>query len=494
MKTSIAAALICALGLSLLAPARAVAGDRKDQRDKKKGDDETAPADDQTSAKAPPPARVAEASAFPADPVGVAEKTAGERPPEAAHGPAVALNDDTWLELHGYARMPVAVQTTPRQPFLVDNDYYLSGFAYTRLYEPDWSEIFLSAHHGDYRVQFGIFASLYSDYATTELEKQFGVAQASVAADHFLGFEPLSVEAGVFWDRFGYIEPYDTYIFGRTHQGGVKARWKFGNGAYLQAGIGAHQEQLQQNQGLTPVAHLAGGLRATPDLLLGGYLIKAWTRDKRQLSPIQDGDLLVAGVDARWTLPRGLGSAYGALSYTKADSALFLAPALELLHSTGGRGLTENYLGLMSSENGTGSLLTFAVDAPMQLGRGFDLRVFGMTTWVRSKQADSMDPAVNKDRRLYLKWGAEPGYVISKRRGVRAALRYDRVIMDLYDAENSFRGISPELAFPLQDWGELMLMYTHYSYGAKITLRPGQVPLETKPDTDVFKVQAQAVW
>ncbi len=37
-------------------------------------------------------------------------------------------------------------------------------------------------------------------------------------------------------------------------------------------------------------------------------------------------------------------------------------------------------------------------------------------------------------------------------------------------------------------------MYSHYSYGDKIQLRPGQVPLETQPDANVFKLQAQAVW
>lgn len=438
------------------------------------------------------PERVAEAGAFPADPAGVAEAGLAR---DGLRGPAVAVSADTWFELHGYARVPVSVQTTPRQPFLIDNDYYLSGFAYTRLYEPDWSEIFLSAHHKNFRVKFGLFASLYSDYASPELENQFGIAQASVAAEKFLGFDPLSVEFGVFWDRFGFIEPYDTYVFGRTHQGGVKTRWDFSERAYVQVGAGAHQEQLQQNQGLTPVVHLAGAapVPRLEDVVLGGYLVKSWTRDKRQLSPIEDGDLTVMGVDARYQMPRDMGQAYAALSYARAESALFLAPALELLHSTGGRGLTENYLGLNSSENGTGSLLTLAVDVPARVTPELDVRVFGMTTWVRSKQVDEMSPQLNKDRRLYLKWGLEPGYLVW-RRGVRAAVRYDRVILDMYDRENSFRVLSPKVSFPLDAWGELSLMYSRYLYGDKIQLRPGQVPLETEPDENVFKVQAQAVW
>jgi hypothetical protein len=88
------------------------------------------------------------------------------------------------FELHGYARMPLAAQATPREPFLVDNDYYLSGFAYTRLYEPDWSELFFSASKGNYKAEFGIFASLYSDYATPRLENQLGIAQARASRRH----------------------------------------------------------------------------------------------------------------------------------------------------------------------------------------------------------------------------------------------------------------------------------------------------------------------
>jgi hypothetical protein len=410
---------------------------------------------------------------------------------DADIGDGIQIDADTWVELHGYARMPLNLESTPREPWLVDNDYYLSGFAYTRLYEPDWSEIFVSAHRGDYRVKFGLFASLYSDYATTELENQFGIAQASVESKKFLGYDAMTVELGVFWDRFGYLQPYDTYIFGRTHQGGVKLRWDFDSGAFVQGGIGAHRERLQQNQGLTPIAHLTGGYRFGP-ATVAGYLLKSWTRDTRQLSPIQDGDLTVIGADVSYELPRDIGPAYLALSYYKAEQVLFLAPSLELLHSTGGRGLTENFLGLDDSDNGTGSLFVAGLDVPAHVWGPIDLRVFGMSTWVRSNQVDADNPMLNKDRRLYLKWGMEPAYRFSEH--VRASVRYDRVILDYHDADNGFRVVSPKLAFPLDDWGELFVMYSRYAYGDKITLRPGQVPLETQPDANVFKLQAQAVW
>lgn len=401
---------------------------------------------------------------------------------------------DVRFELHGYARMPLSAQTTPREPYLVDNDYYLSGFAYTRLYEPDWSELFFSAKRGNYKAEFGIFASLYSDYASAKLENQLGLAQASVTATKFLDHDPLTVQLGVFWDRFGYIEPYDTYVYGRTHQGGVKVAYELPTGGRVQTGIGLHQAELQQNLGLTPIAHLAGAhpVPHVDGLELGAYVLRTWTRDKRQLSPIKDGTMWVAGADARYKLPKGRGNAYLAFGLYDMEQVLYLAPALEVMHSTGGRGLTENFLGLDSSEDGTGRMYTLAADVKTNITERIGARAFGMTTWVRSPQVDEMDPLINKDRRLYLKWGVEPSFLIIPQ--LRASARYDRVILDVYDSENSFRVISPRITFPLDTWGELFFMYSHYWYGDKVRLRPGQVPLETMPDSDVFKLQAQVVW
>jgi hypothetical protein len=137
-------------------------------------------------------------------------------------------------------------------------------------------------------------------------------------------------------------------------------------------------------------------------------------------------------------------------------------------------------------------MYNLAADAPIQLTDKIGLRAFGMLTWVRSEQVDEMDPAINKDRRLYVKWGIEPSYKLLEK--LRVSARFDRVVLDMYDSENSFRVLSPRITFPLAKWGELFFMYSRYWYGDKVHLRPGQVPLETEPDTNVFKLQAQVVW
>jgi hypothetical protein len=416
--------------------------------------------------------------------------TVGTTDQKGSAATAVTVKD-VRFELHGYARMPLSTQGK-REPYLVDNDYFLSGFAYTRLYEPDWSELFFSARHGNYKAEFGIFASLYSDYASARLENQFGIAQASVTAEKFLDQEALSLQLGVFWDRFGYIQPYDTYVFGRTHQGGVKLAYKLPGNGKVQAGIGIHQAELQQNLGMTPIAHLAGSYPVTPELELGAYALRTWTRDERQLSPIQDGTMWVTGADAHYKLPGARGTAQVAFAFYDMTKVLYLAPALEVMHSTGGRGLTENFLGTDASEDGTGRMYTLAADVPVKITDKIGMRGFGMASWVRSKQVDEMDPAINKDRRMYLKWGLEPSYRLLEQ--LQVSMRFDRVILDIYDSENSFRILSPKLAFPLDTWGEIFVMYSHYWYGDKVHLRAGQVPLETEPDRDVLKLQAQVVW
>ncbi len=397
---------------------------------------------------------------------------------------------DTRFELHGYARMPLST-TGVRDPYLVDNDYYASGFAYTRLYEPVWSELYFSAKRGDYKAEFGMFASQYSDYSKADVTTQLGIAQASVTAEKFLGVDPLSIQVGMFWDRFGHIEPYDTYIFGRTHQGGMKLKYKLPGNGVVQAGIGLHEADTQQNQGTTPIAHVAAAYPVGP-VELGTYVLRTWTDDKRQLTPIEPGTMYVAGADAKYKLPSDLGSAYLAVSYYSMDHVLYLAPALEVMHSSGGIGLAQNFLGLQSSDNASGHMYSVATDEKLHVWRDLNVRVFGMATWVRSPQVDLMDPLNNKDRRLYYKWGVEPSYPIWNH--VYAAIRYDRVVLDAYDSQDSFRVLSPRIGFPLAKWGELFVQYSHYWYGDRIELRPGQVPLVTMPDTDAFKLQAQVVW
>jgi len=76
---------------------------------------------------------------------------------------------------------------------------------------------------------------------------------------------------------------------------------------------------------------------------------------------------------------------------------------------------------------------------------------------------------------------------------VSASLRYDRVVLDVDDSANSFRIISPRIAFFTSFITREMLyvQYSRYIYNERIRLRTGQQNLETFPDDHVLKIQAQ---
>ena len=124
------------------------------------------------------------------------------------------------LDLNGYARLPLMISgglTGDRRPYLIDDQYFLSGFAYTRVSEREWVETFMSATKGNTRVVIGLFTSELSDWAQAEQPKgQKGIATAFV--DHrWTPTAQLKIDArvGVFWERLGYLDAYDTYLFAR---------------------------------------------------------------------------------------------------------------------------------------------------------------------------------------------------------------------------------------------------------------------------------------
>ena len=116
--------------------------------------------------------------------------------------------------------------------------------------------------------------------------------------------------------------------------------------------------------------------------------------------------------------------------------------------------------------------------------------LFGVYSFIQSKQ-QSADPLVNRDDRKAFKWGADAGYRITE--WMSASLRYDRVVLDVDDSANSFRILSPRLAFFTSFLTREMLyiQYSRYLYNERIRLRTGQQNLETMPDDHVLKIQAQ---
>jgi hypothetical protein len=446
--------------------------------------------------------------------------------PEEVAPPSDPQNPNSMrFALHGYFRAPLRIgwrartdakpgeaSTSFRTPWLVDDDFFQSGFKYTRNAESDFTELYLMAGNEHLTGTVSLQGSLYSDPAQPLIDKQMGISQGFLTYRYNFDLPAdiklrLKVKGGAFSDRFGWQEHYDTYIFGRTHQMGEQVRADLDVGKLtfsVLEGFGAHLEQIQSNQGLSMLDYfrLSASYDKTAELAL--YYLRTWTQDKRQLKEIADASMRVMGVEAR--VDSGpFGRLVVGLSGLSADQATSLAPSLEVMHSSGGRGITENYLGTDKSNNGTGSLfnLGFQYDFSMAgflkklVAEGKPLgdadvtySVFGMYTRVGSDQKDP-DPTVNRDGDQMFKWGMElNAWPLS---WLGASVRYDRVIPDIHDDPSAFRIISPRLTLRTHWIADAMLyvQWSHYIYGERVALRQGQIPLEVVPDNNMLKIQAQ---
>lgn len=439
------------------------------------------------------------------------------RPRFAEDGTGEGPKDGWKFGFHGYARLPLRFNggfSAPRPPYLVDDNYYLSGFGYIRINESEYAELFLSVEHERTRFVVGLMASQFSDWSETTLQGQQGIATAFV--EHRWPVIPeltLGIRAGMFWDRYGYSSQYDTYMLGRFHIAGARLSARVLDMFYARAGFGAHADLINANQGFTPAAWITGGV----DLGFaeaGLFYASAWTKDsEREFSLVENGSLTVTGGEARAAIPY-FGPAWASLAFYRSRASLFTAPALEVLHSTGGRGLTQNFLG-QDSDNGTGEFLVGAFSltweperALQQLAgastarylRGLDISLFGMFAYVASNQA-SENPLENFHERLWFKWGFEPVYrpQFEYLSWLFVGLRYDRVILDKDHESLSFRVLTPRLGVSALDDPRLdiWLAYSSYSYGENVRLRPNQIPGDrsvTTPDDSVIKLQAQIIW
>lgn len=430
--------------------------------------------------------------------------------------------------LHGYFRSPLRItkaaraggSTKPnegdynyRTPYLVDDDYFRSGFAYTPVSESDWTELYLSVGNEKLTGTVALQGTLYSDAARPIIERQPGISQGWLTYRFSPDFVPyfktrVRVKAGAFWDRFGYLPKYDTYIFGRIHQMGEQVRVELERGdttLWLTHGIGTRLEDIAANQGLTLLHYANVGASYKQTVELGGYYFETTSRDKRPLKELTDSTMSVVGVDLRVDTHYA-GKLYGATSFLSADQATYQSPALEVMHSFGGRGITENYLGTQASENGTGSLWNVGFQYDISLADTYKTlthepsplpwhgdvtgTLFGVYSFVQSKQ-QSPDPLINRDDRQSFKWGADLAYRVTDWFGI--STRYDRVVLDTGDSANSFRILSPRLNFftSFLTREVIFVQYSRYMYNERVRLRPGQVQLETIPDDHAFKIQAQ---
>jgi hypothetical protein len=470
-----------------------------------------------------------------------AAEEAGSPVPKAA---AEEAGWNGWRpDFSGYFRAPLAIAianhldpgNAPNKPsgtqlsFAPDHavDGNFNSFAFTRVQETDWAEVYIHARkkHVDGAVGWGGYWFQSAGYQRPFAQWMPGFAWIRLDGDFqlpswlrwlglgFLAGVPANaaVQVGAFWPTFGYFPAYDTYTMGRIRQIGeridlrvdVTPNWK----VTLTQGVGGNRNGFA-SVGTVPVVGISNKDTTTAlDLLtyanlaidyrdnvhVGLHWNRSWTTDPGNdaglptaggatFQDVRDAYLQVTAAEVKLNYPRA-GLVWLSPTYVQIKNGWALDPlgGVEVLHSQSGL-FGANFMGYEGTvTNSTGSGSTFAVGGMYQntlggvMGRAFgtelpDLRldVFGLLA--RSKRDLPSGSNLQKDLNQ-LKWGASlTGQTLS---WLALMLRFDRVnnaspkIVDLNIPGNDFSMLTARLIVMSHfSSGEMVyIQYTRYFLG-----------------------------
>jgi len=429
-----------------------------------------------------------------------------------------------------YCAAPGQSTTALHSPYIPD-DQYLS-WSFTRQWEQAWAEIFLSYGNDVVKGTVGIQGYDFTDTSLLGNQAdpaQFGIGQGWLTVTPDLGIENVGLiwKVGAFWEKFGMAGrydggPYDTYMFGRTHQLGesLAATYKSGDLTFkLQHGFGAHLEMMpagmpvggsqtalsyynqgagnvyppSASPGFTLLNHVHAGVAYKKKLEFNVHYMVAWSQDDREEGTLgsspsgggsntidsssqPDGSLQVYGAEAR--LSGGyLGDLYLAYSHIDAKNVTMVGPAIEVLHSSGGgghnagNGLYENFFNGVG--NGTGKIDSVQIYYNGRIALGpVDLKygIFGLYSAISGTDATSMNlltglPTSGSQK---LKYGVDLLANLAPWFGV--GVRGDYVQPDSNDVHESFGVVSPKLVFRTKyvTHEEITMQYSRYFDGSDV--------------------------
>jgi hypothetical protein len=483
--------------------------------------------------------------------------------PEAAPAAEEAPTGEWKFDVTGYFRAPLRMSwgpptTTPpapggnagtqyRTPPLVPDANYID-WRYTNSFVAPWTE--LNFHYGNDRVKSTVQIASYNltDSGYRRLESNLGINEAFLTLTYpeFINENGrLTMLVGGFQNRYGAAGRYDagkyeTYLFGRTHIVGetltldydVNNDWTLeveqGFGGKLEpipfyGPPGAVATNANENlpawepypgpvaQESTFVNHAHVGAVFKKELILGAHYIDVFANDNERAGSYSgtawDGraptaakpSIVITGADAK-LIGGVLGEGYVGYSHLSATNAMYIADAIEVLHSFGGWQLHDNYFGPAgnAAQPVTGTIDSIEAQYSFSFGQYFhypqafwgdgpDLvaTVFGMYNHVHSPVtpggATPLNPLAHPDgdgsgHINKLKFGAELSYVPLPWLGLGG--RFDVVQPDMDDGSQSFSVISPRLVFrtAFVTHEQVMLQYSHYFYGCAVP--PGGVTQE----------------
>jgi hypothetical protein len=515
--------------------------------------------DDENAAEAPPPAPPP-----PAPPPTAQPKT--EPPPVAAATTEVkpAAEPGAWhVDVNGYFRAPMALGISERPGpdnltgpsstqisygpnRTVDSNYY--SFAYTRLQEQDWAEVFVHAKKKHVDAAVGWMGYWFQSVGFRNYDAAWAPGVAYVALDTDFGegeLKPnIAFTAGAWWPSFGYFEKYDTYTLGRFRQLGTQLKLTVPINSDLTgtvtSGFGTGRDG-SFNTG-APVFY---GATTGADLLtyghvkvsyakyadIGLHVNTEWTADPNLFQQAMPGPksyaeaaaahLSVAGFEANVRLPVA-GHLWISPSFLSVRNGWALNSAgTEVMHSLSGAGIAANYMAFTNSptdSTGSGSMVNLGFlyentlsnclgQAPGTLPE-VTLSLFGL-------MADaSLDlpsgTTLTQDSIKQFKWGTD--LTLQSLTWLAFMLRFDSVN---YDRDNpgyvfdSFTGRAIISSHFLSS-ERIYIQYSRYKYGDKMVLAgtwPWGEPLvagstiiqagpyaDMTPDKNVVKVQAEVAF
>lgn len=339
----------------------------------------------------------------------------GEEPPRAQPPPSdvTARENPTaepaaqatgWqTEVNGYFRAPVSLglssRPNPDEPGgpshtqitygpnrVFDWNYY--SFAYTRLQEQDWAELFVHARKKHVDAVIGWMGYWFQGAGFRNPDAAWipGMAYLTLDTDFGAGERTsnIALTTGAFWPKFGYFEKYDTYTLGRFRQIGTQAKLTLPFGTDWTvvgtAGFGTSRDG-SYNFGLNNISPLYAG-QTNLDLMAWAnfqvmyqkfldaavHVSTEWMADPSQnadttvtpksYTAASASHLSVLGAEVNLRM-RKAGHLWISPSFVSIKNGWALGTGTEVMHSLGGFGVAQNYFawtGSPESSTGSGSM------------------------------------------------------------------------------------------------------------------------------------------
>lgn len=459
---------------------------------------------------------------------------------------------------HGYFRAPIAlgISNRPSPDNLtgapetqisygpnrtVDANYF--SFAYTRLQEQDWVELFVSAKskHAEATVGWMGYWLSGAGFRNPDAAWLPGIAYLTINTDFDVGkLRPnIALSGGAWWPKFGRHAKYDTYTLAQYRQIGeqLKLTIPFSKDitAALVQGFGTGRDGAynaldpvfyQARVGLNLIEYVHLQFNYKDAFEIGLHQNMQWTRDpnlylsasgEKTFTSVREASLMTLGAEVKVSVPYA-GSLWVSPSLVTIKNGWALGQAgVEVVHGLSPGGLAENYLawtGSPSDSTGSGRLfnlgflyentLASVLGKPEGAAPQVKFNAFGLLVDSKFDLPDGSRLPWNGLTQF--KWGVDLEYNPWKWFGVMG--RFDSVNYEMSHPGYIFSAVTARLSFYSDFFsGErIYLQYSRYRYGDNMTLGglwPWNSPLVAGshiiqggvyagsiPDMDVVKIQA----